>query len=218
MAASFFNAEFSAVLDGYILIEPGGIIVGIKKWCLIMACLTMVAAGGTFVFPAYAISSTQVISEGTLLPDIKLKTALTSEMMNYLGLENGTDFTLREISAQIIVIEVFSALCKECHKNVPHVNKLFTIISNDSDLNNSVKMLGVAAGNDDRLVDAYKKTYKVKFPVVADPVEEINQQLGYATTPSIIIANSKGKVLYYHEGVMGDMDHILHVIRSFHVQ
>ena len=192
--------------------------MGIKRGCLIMACLTIMAVGGIFILPASANSSTQVIAEGVLLPDIRLKTALTDEMVNYLGLENGTDFSLQEIRAQIVVIEVFSALCKECHKNAPYVNKLFTIISNDSELNASVKMLGVAAGNDDRLVDAYKKTYKVKFPVVADPTEEINRQLGYATTPSIIVADSKGKVLYYHEGVLGDMDPILHMIRSFHVR
>jgi alkyl hydroperoxide reductase subunit AhpC len=70
-------------------------------------------------------------------------------------------------------------------------------------------------GIDTKLVDVDKKTFKVKFPIVADPKEDISKQLGNVATPSIIIADSKGMVLFIHEGVIDDMDLILDVVRTF---
>lgn len=192
--------------------------MGIKRVWFTWVLLTVISVGGLCVFPASVISGPPIISEGTQLPGFKMDMTLGPEMMKYLGVEAGPAFTLNQIQSKLVVIEIFSALCKECHKNAPGVNKLYHIISNDSELNPHVKMLGIAVGNDTKLADAYSKTYKVKFPVVADPEEKINMQLGNVATPSIIVADNKGTVLYFHEGIMEDMDQILDVLRAFYAQ
>jgi len=170
------------------------------------------------VLPAYGSSGGTSVAEGQSLPDFKMKMALSPEMMQYLGVESGTEFTLSQIHSKLIVIEVLSALCQECHKNAPRVNKLYNIISNDSDLSSSVKMMGIAVGNDSKLVDAYKDTYKVKFPIIADPKDDINNLLGDMATPTIIVADNKGLVLFIHEGLIDDMDAILDVLRTYQSQ
>ena len=180
---------------------------------LILAIMAVCA--GT-ISPVYGnTGATRLISEGAPLPSFKMNMTLSPDMMQYLGLEAGPDFTLNQIHSKLVVIEILSALCQECHKNAPRVNKLYNIILNDSELNSNVKMLGIAVGNETKLVDAYKDTYKVEFPIVADPKEDINKRLGNPATPSIIVTDSKGKVLFLHEGLIDDMDLILDVLRTF---
>jgi peroxiredoxin len=186
-----------------------------KSLSLAVVLLTMLAVCVGGVLPICGNTATSSISEGSLLPRFTMESKLSPDMLQYLGLEAGPDFTLSQIRSKLVVIEVLSVLCQECHKNAPRVNKLFNIISNDSDLNSHLKMLGIAVGNDTKMVDVYKKTFKVKFPIVADPKEDISKQLGNVATPSIIIADSKGMVLFIHEGVIDDMDLILDVVRTF---
>jgi len=185
-----------------------------KKFCLAVLLLTMltICAGG--ILPVYGNTSPPSISEGKPLPGFKMNMILSPEMMQYLGLKTGPDFMLSQIHAKIVVIEVLSALCEDCHKNAPQVNKLFNIISNDPDLDPHVKILGIAVGNEAKMVDVYQNTYKVKFPIVADPKEEINKLLGDVGTPTLIVTDSKGVVLLIHGGLIDDMDMILDVIRA----
>jgi hypothetical protein len=183
---------------------------------LITAAMLTVCIAGSVT--ASASEKSASIAEGQVLPEFKMETSLTPEMMQYLGLESGPMFTLKQIRSNLVIIEALSALCEECHKNAPRVNKLFNIISGDSDLNGNVKILGIALGNDARMVEAYKKTFNVKFPVIADPDDNISRQLGHLATPSLIVADSKGTVLYVHQGLIDDLDMILDVIRTFHVQ
>lgn len=186
-----------------------------KRFFLAVLVLVMLTAGAGGVLPVYGTTGAPSISEGKPLPGFKMDMPSNPEMMQYLGLKSGPDFTLSQIPSKIVVIEVLSALCEDCHKNAPQVNQLFNIISNDSELNPHTKMLGIAVGNDAKMVDAYKKTYKVKFPIVADPKEEISTRLGSMATPTIIVADGKGMVLFIHSGVIDDLDMILDVIRTF---
>ena len=186
-----------------------------KRFCLSVLLLTMLALGAGGILPVYANTNPTAISEGKPLPSFKMGMALSPEMMQYLGLKAGPEFTLSQIQSKIVVIEVLSALCQECHKNAPRMNKLYNIISDDPDLNANVKMLGIAVGNDAKMVAAYQSTYKVKFPIVVDPKEDINKRLGDPATPTIIVVDSKGMVLFIHGGLIDDMDMILDVIRTF---
>ena len=205
-------------LYGFWCMGLGGIGLRNKNFVIVLISLMFLMVLVAGALPVYGKTGATSIAEGATLPGFKMEMTLNPEMLQYLGLEAGPDFTLSQIRSKLVVIEVFSALCQECHKNAPRVNKLYSIISNDSDLQADVKMLGIAVGNDTRLVDVYKKTYKVKFPIVADPKDDINKQLGNVATPSIIVADNTGTVLFIHEGVIDDMDMILDVIRTFHSQ
>ncbi len=190
----------------------------IKNYTMTVMSLIFLTVFIVGVLPVYGTTGATSISEGEILPSFKMDMMLNPEMLQYLGVESGPDFTLKQIRSRLVVIEFLSALCQECHKNAPRLNKLYNIISNDLDLKADVKMLGIAVGNDTRLVDVYQNTYKVKFPIFADPKDNINKLLGNVATPSIIVADSTGMVLFIHEGVLDDMDLILDVIRTFHSQ
>jgi thioredoxin-related protein len=75
-------------------------------------------------------------------------------------------------------------------------------------------MLGVAAGNDNKQIDVYKKQFKVSFLVVPDKSLEVFKGLGVPGTPYIILTTKEGKVLMNHIGVIEDLDQMLKEIRE----
>jgi len=149
-----------------------------------------------------------------------MEVPLSADMQSYLGVKGSefSSFTLNQINSKLVLVEFFSALCPDCHKNAPKVNRLYNIIENDTDLNSTIKMLGIAVGNDSKLVDVYKNKYNVKFPIITDPKSDIDNLLGNVGTPSIVLVDAQGKILFIHEGVIDDMDLLLEILHTFQSQ
>jgi thioredoxin-related protein len=79
-------------------------------------------------------------------------------------------------------------------------------------------MMGVAAGNDTKQIEVYKKQFRISFPVVPDKKYEVFQALGVPGTPYMIMTNKEGKVLMSHGGGIEDLDQMLKEIREIHKQ
>jgi peroxiredoxin len=172
------------------------------------------SAGFLNALPVNGETKPAAVSEGKTLPAFKLSMPANPEIKQYLGVDGGSDFTLNQIRSKLILIEIFSAVCPGCLENAPRVNNLYNIISDDSDLKSTIVMLGIAVGNDEKLVDVYQKKYNVKFPLFPDPNGDIDKLLTDVATPTLILADNTGKILFVHGGLIEDMDHILTVIRT----
>jgi hypothetical protein len=83
-------------------------------------------------------------------------------------------------------------------------------------LSRDIKFLGVAPGNDNKQVAAYKKQFHISFPVVPDKEGEAYYTLGIPTLPFMVITNTEGKVLLSHRGIIGDLDQMLKEIKEIH--
>ena len=76
--------------------------------------------------------------------------------------------TISEIGAKLVFIEILSALCPHWHANAPVANRLYKVIQNDAPLARDVKIIGICSGNDKTQIDAFKKSFKVPFPLFSD--------------------------------------------------
>lgn len=85
-------------------------------------------------------------------------------------------------------------------------------------MRDEVKVLGLAVGNDEKQIEAYKKDLCVSFPIVPDRTGEVYYALGIPTLPFMIITNPEGKLLMTHRGILEDPDHMLREIREIHGQ
>lgn len=184
-----------------------------------MSVFIVVAAVSAFLvnavyLPATAKAESGAVAEGKTLPEFKLATPAAPEIKQYLGLDGEKDFTLDQLHSRLIIVELFSALCPACHQNAPKVNQLYNIISGDAELKSRIVMIGIALGNEEKLVNAFQKQFNVKFPLFPDPDGKIDNTLTGVSTPTLIIMNNTGKVLFVHGGLIDDMDDILTVIRS----
>ena len=64
--------------------------------------------------------------------------------------------------------------------------KLYASIQKEPKLKGKVKMIGVAAGNNLKEVEIFKKTYKVPYPIFSDPKFDAHTAVGSPRTPFTI--------------------------------
>ncbi|MDQ7784293.1 MAG: TlpA disulfide reductase family protein [Desulfomonilaceae bacterium] len=86
----------------------------------------------------------------------------------YLGLSEVDKFTLSQIKAETVILEIFSMYCPICQAEAPTVNELHRMIERDARLKGKVKIVGVGTGNTPFEVDVFRKKYDVPFPLFAD--------------------------------------------------
>jgi peroxiredoxin len=149
-------------------------------------------------------------------PQIIIPAPESAQAQKYLGLKEMEPFGLSQVDAKIIIIEFFNALCPKCHANAPMLNKLYKVIQNDPVLRD-VKVIGIAVDSDRSEVDAFRKNFKVPFPLFIDEDFAISVAMGGVDTPTtMILATSNGRVLADHIGVIRDFEDLLKELRTIH--
>ncbi len=166
-----------------------------------------------YSFPS-SLYGAEVIAVGKSLPQVLLDSPASGEEKQYLGLKNLKSFSISQIPAKLILIEIFSFYCPICQKQAPIANKLYKFIQQDPELSKDIKMMGIGAGNNSKEVDAYKANFRVSFPLFCDPQYKIHKKLGEPRTPFTILANRNGKILLTHFGVIEDTDEFMSKIRK----
>ena len=175
----------------------------------------------TCLFFALQCCSAYGLSEGPFkagaqLPQFTLPASDSQQTLHYLGLKTMEPASVSKIGAKLVLIEFLSAMCPHCHTNAPIINKLYKVIQEDSSLSKDVKIIGVCIGNNKTQVDAFKKSFKVQFPIFPDEDLTIAGAVEVMETPTMVLINNKGKVMASHGGVIQDFDGFLKEIRDIH--
>lgn len=123
-----------------------------------------------------------------LLPDLVLKVPDNPQQKKYLGLtgKNGDDFSLKDIDADILLIELFNMYCPYCQKEAPAVNELYTRTRELGEKGPVVKIIGLGVSNTPFEVDQFRKTYHVPFPLFADQDKTAFKALAGEGTPTFV--------------------------------
>jgi peroxiredoxin len=87
----------------------------------------------------------------------------------FFGLVKGESFSLKDVKADLIVMEFLNKYCFSCQLQAPVMNQVFSMVQQDSQLKGRVKFIGIAAGNNEREAGSFREEKKVPFPVVPDP-------------------------------------------------
>lgn len=149
-------------------------------------------------------SSIQAVNKppqkGEMLPVMNLPIPKSPAEKSYLGLSGEGFFKIPQIKAWVVILQIYSMYCPYCQKDAPGVNELYTLIENDPDLKNKIKIVGIGAGNTSFEVATYKKTYSVPFPLLPDPDFAIHKACGEVRTPYFIVVkiNEDGSHLIVH--------------------
>lgn len=134
----------------------------------------------------------------------------------YLGLLNDTPFSLGQIKADVVIIEIFSMYCPVCQREAADVNTLFNLIQKNPSLKDKVKLLGIGAGNSSFEVDFFKDTYAIKFPLFSDTDFSIHKQIGQVRTPHFfglaLQGNGNFTVFYSQAGEITDPEKFLETL------
>ncbi len=146
-----------------------------------------------------------------------LLTAPSSEIHNqYLGLLSDKDFSLGEIKAQVVIIEIFSMYCPICQRGAESVNALFRLIQSKPALKNKIKLIGIGAGNSIFEVNFFKEKYAIEFPLFSDMDFSIHKKVGGVRTPHffglLLKENGRVELFYSRTGEISGPESFLQTI------
>jgi thiol-disulfide isomerase/thioredoxin len=108
-----------------------------------------------------------------LLAGIQLPIPENNAEKEYLGLSGKGTFSLSQVKARMLIVEVFSMYCPICQREAPVINDLHTLIEKDAVLKKDVKLIGIGIGNTPFEVEVYRKKFNVLFPLFADDGYEL---------------------------------------------
>ena len=137
----------------------------------------------------------------------------------YLGLEEDVKPTLKNIDADVVIVEFMSVYCPSCQMQAPIFNKLYSAIEKDVTLKAKVKMIGIGVGNSRREVEHFVEEREVVFPILPDPKFAIYERLAPSMrTPYTIMLrrDSKGSLIAvdFHMGLIKPYESYLAKIRT----
>lgn len=151
-----------------------------------------------FIFLCLVASVTipagKVRGEEELLPNLMLTVPDGLDHRRYLGLTGkaGTSFSVQDIQADILLIELFSMYCPYCQKEAPAVNELYVKMEEVSQNGPVVKIIGLGASNSQFEVDHFRETYGIDFPLFPDRDKSMFRALSGSGTPTFIGCRMNG--------------------------
>jgi len=173
---------------------------------------------GCFTFMSMSLSAFagQCPSEGSAFPEISLPVPQQASEKTYLGIAETEHFTITQINAPVIIIEIFSMYCPYCQKEAPLINELYELIQSKPVLKDKIKIIGIGAGNTQFEVDFFKSEYSIPFPLLPDESFSVHKAVGEVRTPYFFVLQIKpdgsNKIIYSKAGSIQDPQTFLELI------
>ena len=162
-------------------------------------------------FQACATPGPQIES----LPALSFNAPINVEGRKYLGLpSDAMVFSLDDVKARVILVEVFQVQCFHCQDEAHYVNELFERI-NQEGLYRQVKVMAIAYGNSSFETSLYARKYHVPFALIADPRQ---QTIAVEATPAYFllqpVPGGGAKVLYSKYGSLPATSKCIELIKE----
>jgi peroxiredoxin len=120
---------------------------------------------------------------------------------SYLGLARPGPFTLDNIHARYLLIQIFSDACPHCTAQAPVVKRLFQEISTNPELNGgTLKMVGLGYYGTPATMERWRRKYGAPFPLIPDLKGQIFRTMDIPGTPTYVVLDSQGTVVYVSVG------------------
>ncbi len=181
---------------------------GNRSWI----CPAVLAFLLLFVVQAYA-QAPQPAGRNVPFPAFQLPPPQDELEAAYLGVPESAPFSVGQIRAQVVLIEILSAYCPYCQRVAPLVDDVYQRIQKDHALKGKIKMIGIGMTNTAFELDTFKKKFNVPFPLFADPSGEISKKFSVPGTPTFIGVKLDGKggaqEIFYRPGAFKDTDQFM---------
>lgn len=167
---------------------------------LVMGCLAVCSPAVSSDAP------TPSMAVGDLFPAISLAPVSDADARAYLGVAENQYFTLQEVQAEVVLVEIMNTNCLSCKRQAAVLNEVYGMIAADGRARSKIKLLAIAVGNTDTEITAFKDSFQVPFPIIADPEYLAWDATGRSGTPlSILVRQHRdqkaGVVVGVHLGI-----------------
>ncbi len=165
-------------------------------WAFVLAVMVLwpglARAGG-----ASEAAGSEALPVGATFPDVSLGSDLPDAHRSYLGVgKKDGPVRLADVTAPVVILEIFSMYCPHCQREAPVLNDLYALLERGGHAD-TVKMLGIGAGNSAMEVDIYRNKFQTPYPLVADQKFEVHDACGKVGTPYFyVLAKKPGETAY----------------------
>jgi peroxiredoxin len=174
---------------------------------IIMSCLCLSLLLGV----GAALAQPKV---GDTVGNLQFNQPMSEADMQYLGLDKMAPFTLRDIKADYVLVDVFNTLCPHCVQQAPHLNNLYNLISQDAKLKDKLKVVATGYQDNQMKLTAWKAIHRVPFPLIPDMEGKVFNALKLPGTPVSVVVDKQGKVHWVHVGAFDDAPTVLKEIKA----
>jgi thiol-disulfide isomerase/thioredoxin len=160
------------------------------------------------------------LAEGQIFPNLNFSGTISAADRAYLGLTKPGPFSLKDIQAPYVLVEIFSDSCPHCILAAPGVNRLFRLIEGKPKLRGKdgrpavLKMLGVGFYSKPEAMEVWRTKYNVSFPLIPDPQAVVGKALDIPGTPTYVLLDQQGRVLFVQPGELGSPRRFLQKVLS----
>ncbi len=176
------------------------------------------------IFFIAALCSTAVAGrnfdvDADVLAGMQLPIPENNAEKEYLGLSGKGTFSLSQVKARMLIVEVFSMYCPICQREAPIINDLHTLIEKDAVSKKDVKLIGIGMGNTPFEVEFYRKKFNVLFPLFADDGFELQKiSKDSFRTPTFLVTSigpgSTLRIIDIHIGPIKDIAEFLKDVKK----
>lgn len=135
--------------------------------------------------PAWTMEKTRVITPGDFFPEISFPMVQSKSDADYLGLPQkffglirGATFSLKDVKADLIMLEFMNKYCFSCQLQAPVLGQVFSIVDKDPWLKGKIKFIGIGVGNNEKEVESFKAEKQIPFPFIPDPQFLVYESIG----------------------------------------
>jgi hypothetical protein len=180
-------------------------------FCAVMLTLS----AGTRVFS----EQKALIKEGDSFPQIVLTALDDPKDAAYLGIPVGKSFTVQDIPADLVLVEIMNVYCASCWKQVPAYNNLYDLIESKPETKGRIKIVGFGVGNEGWEVKYFRRNFEVPFPVFPDRDFVMHEAIGGSKTPFSIFVRQdpvekEGLVASTHLGAIHKHEELFQEMKS----
>ncbi len=126
--------------------------------------------------PAWTMEGARVITSGDFFPEFSFPMIQAKSDIQYLGLRQKffglireSTFSLKDVKADLILVEFLNKHCFSCQLQAPVMNQAFSMVEKDPQLKGRIKFIGIGVGNNQGEVDSFKAEKQIPFPIIPDP-------------------------------------------------
>jgi peroxiredoxin len=157
-------------------------------------------------------SQADALKVGYRAGNLKFAEPISEADQRYLGLEKPGGFSRADVKAPYVLVEVLNANCPHCVEQAPGLNKLYNMVANSA-LKDKLKFIGVVS-NPAPAAKRWKTAFQVPFPLVADPDWNIAEALNITGTPTTVVLDRDGKVVYLEDGAFPNAARVFNALKS----
>lgn len=192
--------------------------------CLLILCLAFFTPASAALAQGHSAPTGggegRMLDVGDHVADLTVSGPLSESALDYLGVaepeirtegeQEVTAFSLAQIKAKVLLVQIFSMYCPHCQREAPDMNMLHERLL-DSKYKDDIKILGVGTGNTAFEVELFKQEYQIPFPLVPDMDFAFYSAFGRTGTPTYLLLKLDGakpgdnlEIIYKRIGTFGD--------------